>query len=71
MLRNRLLEKRTHLLHQLSRIDVFQGAEFSAFLGSGSVVHFECGGVVPLVQNRFGFGREAVRNEFHRQIDIG
>lgn len=70
MLRNRLLEKLTHLLHQLRRIDVFHGAEFSPFLGSAILVHIELGGVVPLVQNPFRFGGEAVSDEFDRQIDI-
>jgi hypothetical protein len=56
MFRSRLLEKLTHLLHQLRRIDVFHGAEFSPFLGSAILVHIELEGVVPLVQNLFDLG---------------
>jgi hypothetical protein len=52
MLRSRPLEKLTQLLHQLSRINVFQRAEFRAFLCSCSLVHIERGGIVPFVQNR-------------------
>lgn len=59
MLRNRLREKLTHLLHQLSRIDVFQGAELSALPGSGLLVHIEGGGIVPPFQNRLRFRRES------------
>lgn len=71
MFRNRLLEKLTQLLHQMGRIDVFQRAELGAFLSSGILAHIELGATVPLVQNRLRFGREAVGDEFHRQIDFG
>ncbi len=70
MLGNRVLEKLTHLLHQLRRIDVFHGAEFRPFLRSGILVHIESGRIVPLVQNTLRFGGEAVSDEFDRQIDV-